>query len=144
MKPSEPERFWSKVDRGGPDDCWNWTACAQREGYGRFMRRGRVWQATHVAWELHHGAPPPKGALVCHRCDNPRCVNPAHLFIGTHLDNRRDCVAKGRARGGEGDRNPMRLYPEKRQRGDAHWTRRMPDRVLRGEAHWHFGKGKGA
>jgi hypothetical protein len=132
-------RFWSKV--AIDDGCWLWTACRDSDGYGRFVYEGKVRQATHVAWRLEHGSLPPDGMLVCHSCDTPACVNPAHLFLGTHLDNRTDCVAKGRAVGAAGDRNVARSHPERLSRGDAHWTRRYPERVPRGPAHWHFGKG---
>ena len=97
---SLPRRFWSKVDRSG--DCWVWTG-ARRRGYGRFRVGSRIdgsrtlVRATHVAWELTNG-PVPDGLFVCHRCDNPPCVRPDHLFLGTALDNARDMIAKGRAR----------------------------------------------
>jgi len=90
------ERFWAKVDR--TDDCWLWTACRTTHGYGQFRpERSRGAQAHRVAWELTNG-PIPAGMLVLHRCDNPPCVNPAHLFLGTQSDNMRDMYAKGRGR----------------------------------------------
>lgn len=96
------ERFWSKVDRRGPDECWPWTACYSRNGYGWFGVNGKGWVATRMAWFLTHGSPP--DGFVCHRCDNPQCVNPAHLFVGSHTDNMRDAVAKGRMHFRQGDR----------------------------------------
>lgn len=94
------ERFWSKVDRsGGPDSCWLWTAGGNR--YGVFtVSRGRQVDAHRFSWELHHGIIP-DGLLVCHECDTPRCVNPAHLFLGTSAVNQADMTAKGRGRTGE-------------------------------------------
>lgn len=97
------ERFWEKVDRNGPmhpalgSHCWLWTASLmmKRGGYGQLRDGLSTLKAHRVAWELARG-PVPTELFVCHRCDTPRCVNPAHLFVGTHLDNMRDCVAKGR------------------------------------------------
>jgi hypothetical protein len=86
------ERFWPKVDQsGGPDACWPWTAYCQPNGYGEFDKK---W-AHRVAYELAIGPITP-GGTICHTCDNPRCVNPSHLFLGTQGDNVRDMVAKGR------------------------------------------------
>lgn len=92
-------RFWSKIDRsGGPTACWAWTRATVR-GYGSVRIRGHVFYAHRVAFLLDVGVDP--GALgMCHRCDNPPCCNPAHLFLGTQAENTRDMVAKGRARGG--------------------------------------------
>lgn len=90
------ERFWSKVDRSG--ECWNWRAGLNRGGYGAFRVGGKgsnTAAASRIAWELTNGAVPP-GLFVLHRCDNRKCCNPAHLFLGTLGDNNRDCKAKGR------------------------------------------------
>ncbi len=87
------ERFWSKVTDAG--SCWVWTAHRSRRGYGTFDVEGASQQAHRVAWALSHG-PIPHGMLVCHHCDNPSCVRPEHLFLGTALDNSRDRIAKGR------------------------------------------------
>lgn len=105
-------RLWRKVSCGGPDECWPWTG-GRRGPYGVLLRAGgrrtqsydgRI-SAHRAAWEVTHGPIPP-GLLVCHRCDNPVCCNPAHLFLGTTADNMTDKAAKGRARGaGRGERN---------------------------------------
>ena len=94
------DRFWSRVDKSG--DCWVWTAATTNGGYGVIRdtgRNGKIIRAHRLSWELHNG-PIPAGIEVCHRCDNPPCVNPAHLFLGTHQDNVTDTVNKGRASGG--------------------------------------------
>lgn len=90
------ERFWEKVQRS--DGCWTWTACRNALGYGsiQYGKPRKVVLAHRVAWELAHGAPPGRDVEVCHSCDNPSCVRPDHLFLGTHLDNMRDMYAKGR------------------------------------------------
>lgn len=91
------ERFWSKVDRRGPDECWEWQAYRDQSGYGRFTPTDRNQQPAHrVAWELTHG-PIPDGMFVCHHCDNPPCCNPTHLFLGAPVDNTHDMIAKDRS-----------------------------------------------
>lgn len=95
MKGTVVERFWAKVDRRGPDECWPWTGATQQTGYGRFRVDGRLQGAHRVAYVLTHGHLRP-GAHVLHRCDTPGCCNPSHLFLGTHADNMADKEAKGR------------------------------------------------
>lgn len=91
---STAERFWAKVEKG--DGCWLWTASVNRRGYGKFKLRSYVQvSAPRVAWMLTNGEVP-DGMFVCHTCDNPLCVNPSHLWIGTCADNNRDMMEKGR------------------------------------------------
>lgn len=96
-QPSLEDRFWSKVDRRGPGECWPWTAAVRRkdEGYGAFWYEGRHHPAPRMALVLT-GVEVPAGMVACHRCDNPSCCNPGHLFVGTPQDNDADRVAKKR------------------------------------------------
>lgn len=87
------ERFWDKVDRAGPDECWEWTG-GITSGYGMFWLVDKNCRAHRVSWELTYGEIP-EGLYVLHRCDNKPCVNPAHLFLGTHSDNMKDMYSKG-------------------------------------------------
>jgi hypothetical protein len=104
--PGLVDRFWVKVQKAGDDECWVWLATRNHRGYGLFWAAGRYDSASRVAYKLAYG-PIPAGASVCHRCDNPPCCNPAHLFIGTQAMNLADMVAKGRQARHLGRTNPM-------------------------------------
>jgi hypothetical protein len=90
-------RYWPKVAKTTPDECWIWQAAAKHPfGYGRMTAgRGVHIKAHQIAWALANG-PIPEEACVLHRCDNPPCCNPAHLFLGSKKDNTRDMMAKNR------------------------------------------------
>lgn len=97
-RPSFEERFWGKVQRGGPGECWEWQAGRGNHGYGELQRgaRGQGMATSHrVAYELSIG-PIPDGLCVMHACDNRVCCNPAHLSLGTLADNNQDMKIKGR------------------------------------------------
>lgn len=95
------DRFWSKVDIGEPEECWEWQASRHRDGYGQFSLGGVVEKAHRLIVGLKVG----DEGLALHRCDNPPCVNPAHLYIGTRADNVRDSIVSGRHRGSAGESN---------------------------------------
>lgn len=129
---SEVDRFWSKVQVGEPDACWEWKTGRQKAGYGQFAREftGVPMGAHRYSWQIHHGEIP-EGMFVCHRCDNPPCCNPAHLFLGTAADNMADMALKGRQ--AKGCHVPL----SSRRRGDAHYARTNPERLARGAANWN-------
>lgn len=118
--------FWDRVDRSG--DCWLWTGSLNRYGYGQVHAvrygMGKCALAHRVSWALSRGANPGK-ECVLHRCDNPRCVRPDHLFLGTRADNTADMITKGRDRFNE-DRGPA-SFTQGERNGQAKLT---ADRVI--------------
>lgn len=95
------DRFWAKVDIRNPDDCWEWKGYCKkptdssRLPYGRFSIMGKQWGAHRFAYVLSKGEIG-IGLCVCHACDNPKCCNPSHLWVGTREENNKDMHAKGR------------------------------------------------
>ena len=94
-KRSPEERFWKKVDVRGPNECWEWKGAKNRQGYGEFSIDGRMYRSPRVSYSFNNG-PIPEGLCVLHSCDNPACVNTAHLRTGTYSDNMRDMVSRNR------------------------------------------------
>jgi hypothetical protein len=100
--PAAAPRFWSKVAKRAPDQCWDWQGGKSR-GYGRFkIASFETRHANRVAWTLANGAEP-GDMMIRHSCDRPMCCNPAHLSLGTAQDNVDDKVARGRCRTGRQD-----------------------------------------
>lgn len=128
--PTLEKRFWAKVDKTpghGPwGDCWIWTAFTNEKGYGKINPGGAglsPLRAHRVSYVFAYG-PIEDAIKVLHRCDNPPCVRPAHLFIGTVADNQRDMVLKGR--GSKGERHRARM-----QRGERHHNAKLTEGKVR-------------
>ena len=111
------ERFWARVLRLPGDGCWEWQGARVHNTYGRAWDGEQVEYAHRLSWRLSHGPIPP-GFLVCHRCDNPPCVRPDHLFLGRSEDNVADMVKKGRHVSRAGEASGSRRRPESRPRGE--------------------------
>lgn len=140
-RPAE-ERFWENVWPEPNSGCWLWTGAARPKGYGMISVDRRMRSATHISLKIH-GIEVPTGKYALHSCDNPWCVNPGHLFVGTQKDNIADCICKGRA---PYQMNPQRhkeslararealiKEPWRHARGARHGAYTRPDRVRRGE-----------
>jgi len=101
------DRFWKHVINNGPDQCWGWIGSVYGNSYPKIGRcgRGSGLEFSHrLSWMIHYGEIP-KGMMVCHKCDNRKCTNPNHLFLGTAKDNKDDCINKGRNVQGEDSPN---------------------------------------
>jgi hypothetical protein len=100
MTEKQIARFWAKVKILGPEDCWEWQASKDQDNYGLVRIDGSCLKAHRVSWQLTYGLIP-KGLFCCHHCDNPSCINPGHLFLGTNQDNMTDMSLKGRSTKGQ-------------------------------------------
>jgi len=134
MKKTPEERFWEKINVRGDDDCWEWGAGTDKDGYGQFKVLGKQVKAHRFSWEMYNNQKIPNGLLVMHSCDNPSCVNPSHLDVGTIFDNIKDMDEKGRRRDQNGKNNHnwgKRLSYE---------TRKKISESTQGERNHQFGK----
>jgi hypothetical protein len=132
-RPAQPiaERLERYTSRPVDTDCWLWTGSRNRDGYGKFQVCGRdsptkaPWTAvvTWVAWFVHRGVWPTKGQEVLHSCDNPPCINPAHLRLGTHQDNMDDMMSKTRSAGARHTWNGGVKNPEHAHKARLNWER---------------------
>lgn len=129
------ERFWGQVYKDGPvlvgmdSACWQWTGVRIKRGYGRIKKDRKSVLATHVSMELA-GIDVPSGMCCCHKCDNPSCVNPDHIFIGTQKDNVRDAAKKDKM-SRHGDQNGTRKRPESRPKGEENGRSKLTEHDAR-------------
>jgi hypothetical protein len=111
---NDAERFWAKVDKSG--ECWEWTAGLNKDGYGLFRLNGKTVSSHRYSYILHHPLTidlwEHREICVCHKCDNPKCVNPEHLFLGSMLDNSKDMLSKGRGNQPKGEKNHGAILTE--------------------------------
>lgn len=106
--------------------CWEWQRSIDNSGYGRVNIDGKIWLTHRLSWTIHNGPIPKttsgRGMSVCHKCDNPKCINPDHLFLGTDKDNVHDAIHKNRRADQKGMNNPNRILTEQ----DVRDIRSMP------------------
>jgi len=137
----DKSRFWSKIEKRGPDECWEWVGCRDRGEYGNFWLCGKYYLAHRITWFLEHGSIP-LGKFICHNCDNPPCCNSNHFFLGTSKENIQDAVKKGRM--ASGDEHYLRVSPGKVPRGERNGNRKLTNlgvleirkRYSSGEVQW--------
>lgn len=118
------ERFWSKVNILGEDDCWEWNAAIDTSGYGAFKYNRKKYDSNRMTWFIVYGEFPE--LWVLHKCDNRLCCNPNHLFLGTYQDNIDDMVKKGRT--ATGIRSGSHTHPERRARGEKHGRSKLKEK----------------
>ena len=121
--------LWTRIRIGKKDKCWEWQAGKTGQGYGEFWFWGQNRSAHRETWKYAHHQEIPAGFLVCHRCDNPACCNPWHLWLGTPKDNARDKVRKGRQPSGEDHPNACLTNAQAREIREK-WARGVSQRAL--------------
>lgn len=95
------KRFWDKVNKNTDTGCWEWIGGKRDGRYGAFKLNGKNYRPHRLVYEWFNNKKIPNNLLICHKCDNPKCVNPEHLFLGTNQDNADDMVKKGRSSNGD-------------------------------------------
>lgn len=123
MSMNQVDRFWARVTKVEDDSCWEWIGYCGKLGYGKVRLYGRDMPSHRAAYLLSKGEIP-DGLCVCHACDNRKCCNPSHLWLGTMKQNSQDMVTKGRS--------PNQIYRQYMPRGDAHYYARHPEAIPRG------------
>lgn len=131
MKKSIKDRFFAKT-KASDTGCLEWTAATDKDGYGKFWDGVSVKRAHRFAYEYFIG-PIGNDLLICHSCDNPKCVNPEHLWCGTNRQNMTDAKKKNRLASGE--KNGVHIHPECRATGKRHGTALHPETIRRGNNH---------
>jgi hypothetical protein len=152
----DKQRFWSKIDIRGPNECWLWLEGLDTDGYGHcwLSSANRSPSSHRISWQIENG-PIAEELCVCHSCDVQysigdatyrRCCNPKHLWVGSNRDNIADRCTKGRSAIGAaitanrntacGDRSGAHTHPERLTRGEQHWSKTQPDKLIRGESHY--------
>lgn len=127
------DEFWNKVDEGEADECWEWKGNIHQYGYGRILVDGTLKLAHRVSYRINKSDP---GEMcVLHKCDNPPCVNPNHLFLGTREDNNKDAARKGRTVNHSGESNPNVELTDK----DVQEIRQLPDNIPNREIAQRYG-----
>lgn len=126
LSEKDVQRFWLKVDKKEPNECWNWISGLYPSGYGSFFACKKKHGAHRISFLIHNGQFPQGKTFALHKCDNRRCVNPDHLFAGNQADNIRDMHSKNRQ--AKGDRHGSVAKPGRLPCGDAHYLRMHPER----------------
>jgi hypothetical protein len=114
MNEQQIKKFWDKVNIKSENDCWEWIASYRLNGYGAFKTKEKTHGSHRLAYELTYGIITDNTLNVCHKCDNRKCVNPNHLFLGTQSENMKDCLNKGRLVIPEGQRFKKGNIPKNR------------------------------
>ena len=115
------DRFWRYVDKKAPDECWEWLKGKTTCGYGKSIIRNEIIGSHRISWMAYNNREIPNGMCICHHCDNPPCVNPAHLFLGSSKDNVQDMLRKGRGQDTVGQNNPQAKLNETQVRLIRYW-----------------------